>query len=70
MERVRAPAGCPRGKVAVGVACRHVSPIVVIICENAETVQVLPDLPGTLAVHGKGYAVPALLDVPWIAESG
>jgi hypothetical protein len=45
-------------------------PRVVIICENAETVQVLPDLSGTgaVAVSGAGYSVPGLLEVPWIAS--
>lgn len=41
-------------------------PHAVIICENSETVQVLPDLPGTVALSGAGYAVPELLEVPWV----
>lgn len=44
-------------------------PRVVIICENSETVQVLPDLAGTIALSGSGYSVPELLAVPWIASA-
>ena len=40
------------------------APEVVIICENSETVQVLPDLPGTVAVSGHGYSIATLLAVP------
>lgn len=45
------------------------SPRAVIICENAETVQVLPDLPGAVALSGAGYSVATLLEVPWIADA-
>lgn len=44
------------------------TPRVVIVCENAETVQVLPDIPEAVAVSGSGYAIPSLLDVPWIRD--
>lgn len=44
------------------------APRAVIICENSETVQVLPDLPGAVALSGAGYAVPGLLAVPWVQE--
>lgn len=48
---------------------QQLRPRVVVICENAETVQVLPDLPGTVALSGAGYSVPELLAVPWIASA-
>ncbi|PCC40684.1 hypothetical protein CIK66_02650 [Brachybacterium alimentarium] len=47
----------------------ELAPDVVVICENSETVQVLPDLPGAVALSGAGYSVPALLTVPWIAAA-
>lgn len=47
----------------------RLDPDVVIICENAETVQVLPDLDGCVALSGAGYAVPTLLTVPWVAAA-
>ncbi|WP_394216380.1 Wadjet anti-phage system protein JetD domain-containing protein [Brachybacterium vulturis] len=42
------------------------SPEVVIVCENAETVQVLPDIPGSVALSGSGYGIAELLAVPWV----
>lgn len=42
------------------------APRVVIVCENAESVQVLPDIPGTVALSGSGYSIPGLLQVPWV----
>ena len=50
---------------------RHLScaPRVVLVCENAETVQVLGDLPGVVALHGKGYSVPELLAPDWVRRA-
>ena len=50
---------------------RHLScaPRVVLVCENAETVQVLGDLPGVVALHGKGYSVPELLSPGWVRRA-
>lgn len=45
------------------------APEVVIVCENAETVQVLPDIPGTVALSGSGYAIADLLGVPWVRSA-
>lgn len=42
------------------------APEVVIVCENAETVQVLPDIPGAVALSGSGYGIAGLLAVPWV----
>lgn len=44
-------------------------PEVVLLCENSEMVQVLPDLPGTVALSSAGYSVPSLLAVSWIASA-
>ncbi|MGP9695835.1 Wadjet anti-phage system protein JetD domain-containing protein [Brachybacterium sp. AOP25-B2-12] len=44
-------------------------PEVVIVCENAETVQVLPDIPGAVALSGAGMNVPGLLEVPWVQSA-
>ncbi|WP_262425487.1 DUF2220 domain-containing protein [Brachybacterium sp. Z12] len=40
-----------------------------IVCENSETVQVLPDLPGTVAVGGTGYNLLDLFAVPWVQRA-
>jgi hypothetical protein len=45
------------------------APETVIICENAETVQVLPDLPGAVALSGSGYGIAELLAVPWVRSA-
>ncbi|WP_246957814.1 Wadjet anti-phage system protein JetD domain-containing protein [Brachybacterium sp. Marseille-Q7125] len=47
----------------------ELSPRIVLICENSETVQVLPDLPGTVALSGAGYAVASVLEVPWVQRA-
>lgn len=38
----------------------------VLIVENLTTLAVLPELPGTVVVHGMGFAAPSLAEVPWI----
>ncbi|WP_106507613.1 Wadjet anti-phage system protein JetD domain-containing protein [Brachybacterium timonense] len=43
-------------------------PRAVIICENSETTQVLPDLSGAVALSGDGYAL-SVLEVPWVQDS-
>lgn len=35
-----------------------IQPTTVIVCENLESVLALPDLDGTVAIHGAGYAIP------------
>ncbi|MGW6695866.1 DUF3322 domain-containing protein [Rhodococcus sp. NPDC054953] len=42
-------------------------PATVLILENKEGVHALPDLPGTVAVHGGGYAVHEVAALPWLA---
>jgi len=63
--------GFPRAsRIALAeLGVQPLRPRLVIICENAETVQVLPDLPGTVALSGTGYSVPQLLAMPWIASA-
>ena len=39
----------------------------VLICENVQSVVAMPSLPGVVAIHGQGLAVPELAVVPWIA---
>lgn len=39
----------------------------VLICENVQSVAALPTIPGIVAIHGQGLAVPELATVPWIA---
>lgn len=41
----------------------------VLVLENKEGLHALPDLPGTVAVHGSGYAVHELAALPWLATS-
>ncbi|WP_296009590.1 Wadjet anti-phage system protein JetD domain-containing protein [uncultured Adlercreutzia sp.] len=41
----------------------------VIVCENLTTMLALPPLKDTLAVHGGGYRVGELKDVPWLSET-
>ena len=41
----------------------------VVVCENRTSVLTLPALPGTVAVHGMGFAAPSLAEVPWLAEA-
>ncbi|SHI30726.1 hypothetical protein SAMN02745244_00069 [Tessaracoccus bendigoensis DSM 12906] len=41
----------------------------VLISENLTTVSTLPELPGTVAVHGMGFAAPSLAEVGWIRDA-
>ncbi|GIG30209.1 Wadjet anti-phage system protein JetD domain-containing protein [Cellulomonas marina] len=41
----------------------------VVLVENLACLQPLPDAPGVVAVHGSGYAVDRLRDVPWLADA-
>lgn len=46
-----------------------VAPARVIVCENATCVAALPQLEGTLAVHGMGFAAPLLVEIPWLRDA-
>lgn len=41
----------------------------VIICENLVSVVTLPDMPDTIAIHGRGYAVNALTEIEWLSDA-
>lgn len=45
------------------------TPQTVIVCENLETVLAMEALAGTVVVHGSGYAVGVLGDIPWIRRA-
>jgi len=40
----------------------------VIITENLETLLALPPRPGLVAIHGGGYAVDRIAEIPWLAR--
>ena len=42
------------------------SPEIVLVFENLETVLAMPPTPGAVVVHGSGYAVGRLAEIPWI----
>ena len=44
-------------------------PGVVLITENLETLLALPQLPGVVAIHGSGYAVDRIAELPWATSS-
>lgn len=46
-----------------------VAPERVLVVENLQTLLCLPDLPGTIAVHGSGYDPGELPQVPWLRTS-
>lgn len=41
----------------------------VLVFENLESVLAMPELPGTVAVHGSGYAVGRLRAIPWLRDA-
>jgi hypothetical protein len=44
----------------------NLSPSVVFVFENLETMFSMPELPGSVVVHGSGYGVNRLALIPWI----
>lgn len=52
-----------------GLRALDVAPTRVLICENATSIGVLPELRGTVAVHGMGFAAPVLAEVSWIRSA-
>ena len=50
----------------LGVASLPVDAGRVLLVENLTSLLALPELPGTVAVHGMGFAAPSLAHVPWI----
>lgn len=51
------------------LAALLISPHVVYVFENLETVLAMPPTPGAVVVHGSGYAVARLGSIPWIREA-
>lgn len=51
------------------LAALPLRPALVLVLENKEGLHALPDLPSTVALHGGGYAVHELAEVPWLASS-
>lgn len=45
------------------------NPDVVFIFENLETVLAMPEWPGAVVLHGDGYAVDAVGDMPWVRRA-
>lgn len=41
-------------------------PAVTLILENRETLLALPPMPGVVAVHGGGFAVSTVAEIPWV----
>ncbi|WFP16374.1 Wadjet anti-phage system protein JetD domain-containing protein [Citricoccus muralis] len=46
-----------------------VSPSVVFVVENLETLLSLPDFPGAVAIHGSGYAVDLVSHITWVKQA-
>lgn len=45
------------------------SPPRVLVVENLQTLEALPDLPGTIAVFGWGGNAPAVAEFPWVRDA-
>lgn len=52
-----------------GLSGLPITPRTVLILENREGLYALPPITGTVAVHGGGYRVVDLADIPWIATA-
>jgi hypothetical protein len=48
------------------LAALALHPEVVFVFENLESLAAMPDLSGAIGVHGSGYAVKRLSEIPWI----
>jgi len=47
----------------------NITPNKILIIENLQTLLALPELPGVVAIHGQGYAVYRLQDIPWVRNA-
>lgn len=52
-----------------GLRRLSIQPQRVLIVENLVSALTLPDLPGTVAIHGMGFAAPTLASVAWVAAA-
>lgn len=50
------------------VAALRIAPGVVFIMENRETVLAMPPWEGAVVIHGSGYAVGVLDQIPWVSD--
>ncbi|RRJ87558.1 hypothetical protein EG850_04455 [Gulosibacter macacae] len=50
------------------LAALPLTPAAVFVFENLESVLAMPQWPGAVAVHGSGYAVDVLTQIPWVLE--
>lgn len=51
------------------LAALAIRPRTVFIFENLESVLAMPSWPGAVVIHGSGYAVSTIGEVPWLGES-
>jgi hypothetical protein len=68
------PSDAPGGLLEIAARLEHLAglavlPRHVLIVENLTTLLSLPQLPGVVAIHGSGYAVTRLAELPWLRES-
>jgi hypothetical protein len=54
---------------AQGLARLQSRPRRVVVCENLANTLCLDEMPGTLAIHGGGYAVAELRELAWLADA-
>lgn len=67
------PALSPGGLVDVSVpveelAALQIQPRTVFVFENLESVIAMPPVPGSVVLHGSGYAVDRLDRIPWVRD--
>ncbi|MFQ4149479.1 Wadjet anti-phage system protein JetD domain-containing protein [Arthrobacter sp. LAPM80] len=70
LDRGLAPGGL--GDVSAPVAelaALAISPRIVFVFENLESVLAMPPMAGAVVVHGSGYAVDRLASIPWLGQS-
>ncbi len=51
------------------LATLRILPQTVFVFENLESVLAMPPMPGSVVVHGSGYAVDRLAGIPWIHQA-
>lgn len=70
LDPLLAPGGL--GDVAAPVkqlAALAMAPRTVFVFENLESVLAMPPMPGSVVVHGSGYAVDRLAGIPWLQNA-
>lgn len=51
------------------LAALKITPQIVFVFENLESVVAMPPIPGAVVVHGSGYAVDQIAHIPWLIRS-